>query len=303
MKCNRWFVLGRESSNQGRRVKIAEVNWRDSGSKAGGGLGITMDLDEERAQFLALLNEEREEQAYQAYLENHTRFIPHEFVQNHGIGLSLVIRKLPFGADYKTDFFYFSKSTDDWNAVFIELEKPSSRFFRGNTNEFHGDFVHALQQINQWKAWFLSDQNKSGFLASVSAIQVPRHMARNPTYNKYVLVFGRRAEYEGNEHRRQLVKATETDDSKIITFDSLAEGLSQKPHLAVGSRHNQFIDILSDEVIDAGMYAWMEPTQLQVSQALHTELSKGGSNHFIFRDGARLEALSAVAPLIRVRPA
>jgi hypothetical protein len=116
--------------------------------------------------------------ATQSYLEQHTRFIPREFVQNHGIGL--VLRKLSFGADYKTDFFYFSKSSDDWNAIFIELEKPSSRFFKGNTNEFHGDFHRALQQINQWKAWFLSDQNKAGFLASVGAVQVPRHMANNP---------------------------------------------------------------------------------------------------------------------------
>lgn len=45
--------------------------------------------------------------------------IPKEGRANHGIGLSLVLRKLSFGADYKTDFFYFSKSAYDWNAVFI----------------------------------------------------------------------------------------------------------------------------------------------------------------------------------------
>ncbi len=44
-------------------------------------------------------------------------------MQNHGIHLSLVLRKLSFGADYKTDFFFFSKSSDDWNAVFIEIEE------------------------------------------------------------------------------------------------------------------------------------------------------------------------------------
>jgi len=261
-----------------------------------------MGLDEQRAQFAKLLSEEREEQAYQAFLEQRTRFIPREFVQNHGIGLSLVLRKLSFGADYKTDFFYFSKSTDDWNAVFIELEKPSSRFFKSNTNEFHGNFLRALQQINQWRAWFLSDRNRVGFLASVSAIQVPRHMAKNPTYNKYVLVFGRRAEYEENEDRRWLVKAAEADDLKIITFDSLAEGLNQKHELTVGSRHNQFIDILSDDIVDAGMYAWMEPTQLRVSRVLHERLSRGGSNHFVFHDGRQQEALSRAASLVRVRP-
>ncbi len=130
-----------------------------------------MDIEEQKRQFLKILDEDHKEQVYQSFLEKHTRFIPREFVQNHGIGLCLVLRKLSFGADYKTDFFFFSKSTDDWNAVFIEIEKPASRFFKGNTNEFHPDFLNALQQINQWKAWFLSDQNKGTFLSTVSTIQ------------------------------------------------------------------------------------------------------------------------------------
>jgi hypothetical protein len=261
-----------------------------------------MNLEQTRVKFLELIDEGGEEQVYQAFLEQNTHFILREFVQNHGIGLNLVLRKLPFGADYKSDFFYFSKSTDDWNAVFIEIEKPASRFFKGNTNEFHGDFLRAQQQINQWKAWFLSDQNKAGFLATVSAVQVPQHMARNPTYNKYVLVFGRRTEYAGNEDRRRLVRAVETDDFKIITFDSLAESLSQKGALTVASRHNQFIDILTDEITDPGMYAWMEPTQLRVSKALQEKLSEGGSNHFVFGDdGQRQEVLSRAASLVRLR--
>ena|ERR1700728_129023 len=139
-----------------------------------------MTVEDEKRKFLKLLDEEHKEQIYQEFLECHTRFIPREFVQNHGIGQRLVLRKLSFAADYKTDFFYFSKSTDDWNAVFIELEKPSSRYFRANTNDFHSDFMTAVQQIKQWKAWFLLDENKGSFLSTVSAIQVPRHMARNP---------------------------------------------------------------------------------------------------------------------------
>jgi hypothetical protein len=204
--------------------------------------------EEQKTHFLQLLDEEHQEQVYQSFLEKHTRLIPREFIQNHGIGLQLVLRKLSFGADYKTDFFYFSKSSDDWNAVFIELEKPSSRFFKGSTNEFHPDFLKALQQIQQWKAWFLSEKNKGTFLSMVSAIQVPHHMAVNPTYNKYILVFGRRSEYEGNEDRRKLIKASEGDDFKIITFDSLLEDLESKREVSIGSRHNQFIDILTDEI-------------------------------------------------------
>ena len=263
-----------------------------------------MDIEEEKKRFLKLLDEGHNEQAYQSFLEEHTRFIPREFVQNHGIGQSLVLRKLSFGADYKTDFFFFSKSSDDWNAVFIEIEKPSSQFFKGNTNEFHPDFLKALQQINQWKAWFLSDLNKGGFLSMVSAIQVPQHMVRNPTYNKYVLVFGRRSEYAGNEDRRRLVRASETEDFKIITFDSLAEDLSGKYEVSIGSRHNQFIDILTDEITNPGPYSCVEPTQLRVSKTLHDKLKDGPrSNHFVLGDdGKSVETLTRAAPLVRVRP-
>jgi hypothetical protein len=57
-----------------------------------------------RDDFLSLLGE----QVYQKYLEQNTRFIPREFVQNHGIHFDLILRKLAFGADYVSDFFYMS---------------------------------------------------------------------------------------------------------------------------------------------------------------------------------------------------
>lgn len=64
-----------------------------------------LSADDLRRDYFALLCHEGPEQIYQAYLENNTRLIPREFVQNHGITCSLVLRKLPFGSDYKSDFF------------------------------------------------------------------------------------------------------------------------------------------------------------------------------------------------------
>ena len=262
-----------------------------------------MAISEDLSKYSNLLNETPSEQEIQSYLENHTRFIPREFVQNHGIHLSLVLRKLAIGADYKTDFFYFSKSTDDWHAVFIEIEKPSSKFFRKNSNKFHSDFTQALDQINQWRAWFRSNQNKGTFLSMVNSIQVPVHMASNPTFNKYVLVFGRRSEYEKNVDRRDLIGAKETDDFKIITFDSLAESHSTKHELSIGIRHNQFIDIITDEITDPGLYAWVEPTHIRVGKALHDKLINGPrSNVFVMDDnGQPIDALTRAAPLVKVR--
>lgn len=129
-------------------------------------------------------------------------------------------------------------------------------------------------------------------------------MADNPTYCKYVLVFGRRAEYAGNQDRRRLVRACETDDFKIVTYDSLAEDLLSKFELSVASRHNQFIDILTDEITNPALYAWMEPSQIRVSKALYEKLANGPrSRHFVFGDdNNRVEAFTRAASLVRLRP-
>lgn len=262
-----------------------------------------MDSVKLREVYMELLGREEPEQIYQSFLEENTRLIPREFVQNHGIGCSIVLRKLPFGPDYKSDFFYFSKSSDDWNAVFIEIEKPQSRFFKGNTNKFHGDFVSALAQISQWRAWF-DRGNQDAFLSTVSAVQVPRHMASlNPTFNKFVLVFGRRSEYSGNDIRRSLIRSQERNDFKIITFDSLAENLEHKHEVSIGVRHNEYIDIITDEITSPSLYSWVEPTQLRVSTTLHDKLANGAkSNHYVMGDDGPVDALKHAAPRVRVRP-
>lgn len=264
---------------------------------------LTLTADDLKTEYLKLLDEEHNEQVYQKYLEQHTRLIPREFVQNHGIGCDLVLRKLSFGSDYKSDFFYFSKSSDDWNAVHIEIEKPSSKYFKGSTSEFDPGFLHAIQQINDWRAWFARD-NQKGFLNSLAAIQVPTHMAiRNPTFNKYVLVYGRRDEYSGSDIRRSKIQSLETDDFKIISFDSLAEGLKSKDELSIAIRHNEYIDIVTDEITNSEMYGWIDPTQFRVSATLHDKLKNGPPSRTYrgFKNGVPIEAHQYAAENIRIR--
>jgi hypothetical protein len=59
-----------------------------------------------KAEFSKLLDQNLTEQNYQLFMEENTRLVPREFVQNHGIHFSLVLRKLGFGADYKSDFTF-----------------------------------------------------------------------------------------------------------------------------------------------------------------------------------------------------
>jgi hypothetical protein len=220
-----------------------------------------------RSEFIKLLDEERTEQFYQKYIEQNTRLVPHEFVQNHGIHFELVLRKLSFGADYKSDFVYLSKSSDDWNCVLIEIEKPGSRFFKDGSNELHPDFSKALQQISSWRAWFSSSHNKTSFADNtIGLIRTP--LRRNPIHPKYVLVHGRRPEYGRNAIRRQLIAAQEREDFKILTYDSLAENLQSKHDLYLGVRHNEYIDIVSDVFRGESIFCWMEPDQIQIGTRL-----------------------------------
>ena len=71
----------------------------------------------------------------------------------------------------------------------------------------------------------------------------------------------------------------------------------------MGSRHNQFIDILTDEITDADLYSWVDPTQLRVSETLKDKLANGPrSNHYVMGDnGERVESLTYAAPRVRVR--
>ncbi|WP_417241392.1 Shedu anti-phage system protein SduA domain-containing protein [Celeribacter sp.] len=259
--------------------------------------------DKIKTDFLTLLDEEHKEQRYQDFMERNTGLIPRMFVQNHGVHFGLVLRKLSFGADYKSDFFFFSKSSIDWHAVFIEIEKPSSRYFKRKSNEISPDFQKAIHQIKTWEAWLNDQSNAAGFLASLSTLQVPAHMAKHPTAFKFVLVHGRRAEIENSPQRKQLVKSYETPNFKIMSFDSLVENLNGNYPLNIGVRHNEYIDVFGDEICDGQMVSWMEPTHLRVSETLH-EILKAGSaapKQISMQNGKPVDSWVRASETIRIR--
>jgi hypothetical protein len=117
-----------------------------------------------------------------------------------------------------------------------------------------------------------------------------------------VLVYGRRSEYAANEIRRSLISAQERDDFKIITFDSLAEDIEHKYEVSIGVRHNEYIDILTDEITNEILYAWVAPTQLRVSKLLHHTLANTNSHHSVTGDrGKWVDALRYASARVRVR--
>ena len=222
-----------------------------------------------KEKFIALLDKQGGEQEYQEFIEKNTALVPREFIQNHGVHMDLVFRKLSLADDYTTDFFYLSKSSADWNCVLIEIEKPQSRYFKDASNKFHSDFQAALEQINCWRAWFSNRSNFDGFVnGTISLLREPRDwMWQNPCYIKYVLVHGRRTEFEGNEIRRRLISGQERDDFHILSYDSLIESLHSKAELYLARRKNEYIEVLSNSFISE--YAFLiDPSYLKITDEL-----------------------------------
>jgi Shedu protein SduA, C-terminal len=221
--------------------------------------------------FIALLDKQSLEQEYQEFIEKNTALVPREFIQNHGVHLDVVFRKLSLAADYTTDFFYLSKSSADWNCVLIEIEKPQSKYFKDDTStDFHPDFHAAYEQINRWRAWFANESNRNGFInGTISLVRAPEHwMWQNPCYIKFVLVHGRRAEFAGNEIRRRIIKGLETDEFHILSYDSLVESLHSKGELYVARRKNEHIEVLSEGYVSEGLLTSVDPSYLKITDEL-----------------------------------
>ena len=220
-----------------------------------------------------LLTTYNSEQDLQKFLEDNTEFIPREFVQNHGIHNQLVFRKLKLAENYVTDFFYLCKSSDDWNCVLIELEKPNSKFFVDGTNRLHNDFLAGLDQIDRWRAWFNNSNNKDYFTnQALSFIRKP--LFENPCYIKYILVIGRREEYHTSEQRKSLIHAKERDDFKIITFDSLCEAFEQHPLLYLCVKKNEHFEIHSETLFSENVFNWTAVEHIKIKPKLKEKLIK-----------------------------
>lgn len=223
-------------------------------------------MQNKRDQYIALLNEEKGEQDYQSYLEENTEFIPRHFVQNHGIHFSLLIRKLKISNDMITDFAFLSKSSIGWNYVLIEIEKPQSRFFKPGTILPHNDFLQGISQIKSWQAWFKDPGNKAHFESQLLFLKKP--ITQAPVTIRYILVTGRRSEYENSPEKIRIINSFEDHDFKIMSFDSLAENIEHNHALYLGVRKQGAIEIQTKTLLDKNIFDWCDESTIHLTNEL-----------------------------------
>lgn len=227
-----------------------------------------LDLENE---FKDLLNKELDESAYQNFLEQNTSFIPVKpYELNHGINFDLIISKMRIGDSYISDFFYLSKSSDTWNVVFIEIEKPSSKLFNKD-GSIAQDLNKGISQINDWRCFFEKDSNKNAFLdnAIIKALRsINPSILDNPCVFKYILVIGRREEIYRNHIYKTKLRQLEDSDFSIISFDSLSENIERKWTYYLGKIKDSTLFIKNEEYISSNLFQFLSPSLYKIKPSL-----------------------------------
>ncbi|WP_443478054.1 Shedu immune nuclease family protein [Novosphingobium aerophilum] len=169
-----------------------------------------------------LLNGNPSECQIQNFLEQHPAMIPGAFSviggpSGHAPFPDAVISQ-PELYGYqrrKPDFMWISKNSLTLNPVLIEIEAPDKKMFRKNGTPT-AEFTQAKNQISEWKVWFSKPENQIAFLKNYS---IPFNRLKLEPH--YVLIYGRREEYENDEHLTRLRSEHMGENEVLMSFDRL----------------------------------------------------------------------------------
>ena len=126
--------------------------------------------------------------------------------------------KLPGLSDRQPDFMWIATDSVGLYPILVEIETPHKKWFYGDHAEIHSDLTHAQGQLAEWRAWFDRGQNRTAFLDDYD---IPRELRKRRFSPRFVLIHGRRADYEGSERRLQKRAELQREDERLMSFDRL----------------------------------------------------------------------------------
>lgn len=214
-----------------------------------------------------LLDREPSEREVHEFLERHPAMIPGAFgavgwSSGHAPFPGAVISQPELHGYHrrKPDFMWISKNSSYLNPVLIEIESPRKKIFRKDGSPTAA-FTQARNQLAEWKVWFAKPENQHAFLRAYD-IPFPR-LKLEP---HFVLIYGRRSEFEDNElltrHRAELMG----DDEILMSFDRLAYDpkSNQFPSVRHTVKGYEVMHIPPTYWLGPGMFAYNVPLQGRV---------------------------------------
>jgi hypothetical protein len=164
-----------------------------------------------------------DEKAFQEFFEKNPSFLPGAlelFGQSgHYPYMSALISQPCIGTVFEKipDFLWLAQDSLTFCPVFIEIEKPNKKMFT-QTNTPTADFTQAMNQIHEWKMILNKPANIQVFYET---FDIPLEMRKKEFKPQFLLVYGRRSEYEGDEYRTGIRKENEGPDMMIASYDRL----------------------------------------------------------------------------------
>ena len=180
---------------------------------------IKRDLD-----YIALLEAEaNNERSFQVFLEENPAYVPGAFevfgLSGHYPYMNCLITQPRISDTHLRipDFMWLANDSLSFCPVLIEIETPSKEQFRKDEiNRF--EFTQAYNQIIEWKSILSTISGQESFYERFSIDENNRKKVFKP---QYILVYGRRSEYENDEWLRNKRALFQTDDISIMSFDRL----------------------------------------------------------------------------------
>ncbi|MCW3128314.1 MAG: hypothetical protein JWO03_3972 [Bacteroidetes bacterium] len=175
-----------------------------------------------------LLNHGANEKAFQRFFERNPCYLPGsrgEFdpigQSGHGPHLKALITQPELNGLVRRnpDFLWFAWDSVVLSPILIEIEAPDKNYFT-KTNKPTSDFTQARHQLSEWRAILSMPENKLKFLSQFNLPASLRNLVFDPYY---VLIYGRRSEYENDPWRTQqrYTMVSRADHEILMSYDRL----------------------------------------------------------------------------------
>lgn len=164
------------------------------------------------------------EKVFQEFFEKNPSFVPGALGMGGGLSghyphMDTLISQPEIGiaVKRKPDFLWLAQDSVDFTPVFIEIERPNKSMFTKEKIP-NKDFNQALNQLDEWRGILNGGVNIQAFYQNFS---IPLSMQQKNFKPKFVLIYGRRNEYENDEYLQKIRSSKQREDVWIMSFDRL----------------------------------------------------------------------------------
>jgi hypothetical protein len=166
-----------------------------------------------------------DERRIHIFLTNHPSLVPGALSMTgpsgHAPFANALITEAPLAGIGKRvpDFIWLANDSANFTPVFIEIESPYKRWFTEAGVPDHR-LTQAMNQLAEWRSWLNRPENVSIFYEN---FKIPNDLRRFRSFKpEFVLIYGRRAEFEEKPNLRSLRHQFERAGQVVMTFDRLA---------------------------------------------------------------------------------